>query len=590
MDFKHVFWRPGAILALLVVGLFHIPFILFLAVLAGIFLIVFESYHEVRQGRFSLDYIAFVAMVVSLVSGQYLAGAVVALMFSGGKALELFASGKAHATLKALADTIPKNALTFREGTYVEIALQDIHEGEKILVKKDEIIPLDGTIASSQGGLFDFSNLTGEVEPISIKENTLVKSGAVNIGESVELRVIGNFSSSTYHKIVSLVEDAKAHPARIVRMSEKANIYFTIVTFVFAVVAYFFNGELGRVLAVLVIATPCPLIIAAPVAFIGGMSRLARSSIIMRKPAAFEDICRADTVFFDKTGTLTMGEPSLSSIEFVRDVPGNSSFLQSDDDALRVAAGIEIHSLHPLARAIVSEARRRKLVFPIATKITEIVGQGISGNVYGRTYAIAGTSKVMQGIALVLRSEGKDVAVFNFSDTLKKGAGRLIAALKDQGIRTEIITGDKKENAAHVFDGLDVVVHAETSPEDKFEIIEEAHAEGRIVAMVGDGLNDAPALARANVGIVFSGTENSASVEAADVVILDHRIVKLAELFDASHRTVAIARQSIYGGIALSCVGMVFAALGYVPPVEGAIIQEIIDVVVILNALRTLQK
>ncbi len=574
------FFIPAIVFVLVILGVAHVHWVLIVAIAIGIFRICTDSIKEIRQGRYSLDYVAFVAMVVSLASGEYLAGAVVALMFSGGKAFESYASKKAYATLASLGDSIPKRSPVYRNGVFTEVAIQDIHDGDRILIKRNEIVPLDGTLLSSIDALFNFSNLTGEIEPTILKRGTFVKSGAINVGESVELVVKGDFSSSTYHKIVRLVEGAKAHPARLVRLSERANIYFTIATFLFTVLAYGMSGDVVRILAVLVIATPCPLIIAAPVAFIGGMSKVARSGIIMRKPSAFEGIARASLIFFDKTGTLTMGEPQLSSVEV---------FSKSENEMLSIAASLEINSLHPLARAIVHEAEKRRIPFSVAQSVSEHIGQGITGSVSGVVYEITAGKSSQYGITLVLMSEKIEIAQFHFSDILKAGVENLFADLEKQGTRLEIITGDKKENAEKVFKDFHVVVHAETSPEDKYHFVTEAHKKGNIVVMVGDGLNDAPALARADVGIVFSGTENGASIEAADVVMLDRDIARLGDLFSASRRTLRIAQQSIYGGIILSCIGMCFAAFGTIPPVTGALIQEIIDVVVIVNALRTLR-
>ncbi len=577
--FVRIFWPALVVVVLLSIGVGGVPFALVLATLVGVLHILVNSFIELRQRRYSLDYIAFVALIVSIVSGQYLAGAVVALMFTGGRGLEAFASQRAYAALKSLGDAIPKRVLVWRDGSYQEVAVQHIQAGERILIKANELVPLDGILVS-EAGTFNLANLTGEILPADFKKGTFIKSGLVNTGTTVEIRVVGDFSSSTYHKIVELVADARAHPARLVRVSERANIYFTIITFVFVVLAYLIDGSVVRLLAVLVIATPCPLIIAAPVAFLGGMSRAARAGIIVRRPAAFEGLDAADAIFFDKTGTLTIGEPTLSLV-----TPYGSL---SETDVLKIAAAIEIHSLHPLARATVHAATHRGITFPIATDVTETIGRGISGVVDGTRYTIIGCAHTHHGIALELRSSETICAHFYFADTLKHGAADFLKNLLEQGIRTEIITGDTKENAAAVFAGIPVTIRAETSPEEKYRRVEQAHAAGQIVVMIGDGLNDAPALARADVGVVFSGGENGASITAADVVVLHHHIEKISELFATAHRTVRIARQSMYGGIALSAIGMAFAAFGFIAPVTGALLQEIIDVVVIVNALRAL--
>ena len=541
---------------------------LILITVLGLGRIALDSYHRIRAGRYSLDYIAFVAMALSLYAGAYLAGAVIAVMFIGGKALERFASARAEKALKRLIDTIPKTCLVEREGTLTETPIQDVAEHTTILVKRNEMVPLDGVILSPEEGVFNLANLTGEVGSVELKKGTFVKSGALNSGETLRLRVVGNFSSSAYQRIVGLVEYAKAHPAGTVQLSEKANIYFTLLTIVIAATAYLLSNDIAILLAVLVIATPCPLIIAAPVAFISGMSRAAREGIILRKPAALEDIARADAIFFDKTGTLTLGEPVLAG----DDIP---------DDILAIAAGLELHSLHPLARTIVGEAKKRKLPFTIAEDVHEEIGKGISGMIAGKRYAFSGIS---------LCEDGTEIARFHFDDVLKEGASALISRLKREGVHTAIITGDRRSNAEKLFGDADVEICAEQSPEDKYRRIEAEQEKGRTILMVGDGLNDAPALAKANVGIVFSGTENGASIEAADIAILGGGLEKLDTVFTLSHRTVRIARQSIYGGIGLSLVGMVCAAFGYIPPVTGAFLQEAIDVAVILNALRALTK
>ena len=563
-----------------------IQFILGAVVFFGLAKIIFDSYQNISKGRWSLDYIAFAAMGVSLLSREFLAGAVIAVMFTGGEALEAFASRRAVGALKKLSETIPKNCLVRRGRAFVEVPIQDVKPGEKIIVKPNEIIALDGVIVSPAEAILNMSNLTGEAEALVLKIGTFVKSGAINVGGTIELSVVGDFSSSTYHKIAELVEVAKVNPSRTVRISEKANYYFTAVSFFIATLAYLLTGEISRLLAVLVIATPCPLIIAAPVAFVGGMSKMARSGIILRKPAAFEAVATSKTIFFDKTGTLTLGVPVLHEIEVID--PSISS-----PEVLSFAASLEINSLHPLGKAIVEKAGKQHVNFSIAEDVSEKIGVGISGTVHGNNYSLRRAADGDSGISLSLfRKElsdtEKEIARFHFKDMLKTGAAEFILDLKNKGIKSVVITGDKTENSKKIFAGFGIDVYAEKSPEDKYRFVEEAEKDGQAVVMIGDGLNDAPALALATVGVVFSGTENGASIEAADVVVLGSGIEKLQELFSVSERTVRIAEQSIYGGIILSVIGMSFAALGFIAPVNGAILQEIVDVAVILNALRTL--
>lgn len=578
-----VFVLPTAVLSLIAAGLFGASYSYTIAIALGIVVILKNAYEEISEGRYALDYVAFLAMVVALLTDQELAGAIVTLMFTGGEALEDFASRRAEGALKALSDTIPKQALVNVDGRYVATALQDIREGQRILVKRNELVPLDGTLTSAAGS-FDMSNLTGEAVTVEIREGVLVKSGAVNVGDTIELMVVGDFSSSTYHRIVELVEKAKSQPARFVRLSAQVSLYFTGFTIFFAALAYMIGGSTS-LLAVLVVATPCPLIIAAPVAFLSGMSRLAKRKVIVRDPTALELLDRINVIFFDKTGTLTFGEPKLVSIEKISE-RGRSS---SDEELLAIAAGLEIHSLHPLARAIVREANVRNVAFETSTLVSEKIGEGISGHIAGRSYNITGRESGRGGITLVLSEAGKTLAEFHFLDTLKTGVAGFLQNLKAQGITTEVITGDTKESANQVFGDIDIKIHAGASPEDKYRMVEAIHQEGKIVAMVGDGLNDAPALARADVGVVFSGAENAASINAADIVMLDSRIEHLDGLLSASRRTLMIARESVYVGAGLSVCAMGFAAFGLITPVMGALIQEAIDVAVILNALRALR-
>lgn len=588
MRIQSVLVVPLLIIGLLIAGLFGISYALISAITIGIVRICIDGYLEIQQGRYSLDYIALAAMVVAIVGDQYVAGAVVALMFTGGKALEVYATQKAYTALKSLGDSIPKKSFVVQGDAYTETPIQDIANGQVVLVKPGEIIPLDGTLYSTEDAVCNLVNLTGEIEPVVYKVGTQIKSGAINVGHTIYLKVVGDFSSSTYHKISKLVDEARLHPARIVHVSEKVNMYFTLITAFIALAAYYISGDIARLLAVLVIATPCPLIIAAPVAFIGGMSRLAKHGIIVRKPSALEVIARAQTIFFDKTGTLTMGEPAYTSMHIYE----KYAQTYTESDVLSIAASIEINSLHPLARAIVHEAKNKNIIFDIATEIHEEIGKGIAGTVKGSVYSIgtAVQQDTQRGIVLSIWSGVGDVlADMYFTDTLKDGAKDMLSALVSDHVQVAVITGDTKENAERVFSDTTIAIHAESSPEDKYRIVDDAKKDGSIVVMVGDGLNDAPALSHAHAGVVFSGTENGASIEAADVVILDHQITKLEDLYMVSKRTMRITKQSIYGGVALSVVGMSIAAFGYIPPITGAFVQEIIDVSVILNALRVLR-
>lgn len=552
-----------------------------IAIGIGIVDVALVSYRDIRVRNWSLDYIALLAMVVALFSHELLAGAVIALMYTGGEALEAYASRRAEASLASLLARIPKTALVKQGNEVIEIPLADVPPGATIIVRGGELVPLDGFLASPHAVL-SLANLTGEPLPESIALGAVVKSGSVNAGEAFELTVVGTLTTSTYAKIVDLVKNAERDQAPLVRLAARANFPFTLLTLAISGGVYLFTGDITRVLAVLVIATPCPLIIAAPVAFIGGLSRAASRNIIVKTPATLEALARVSTVFFDKTGTLTLGEPRLTEITLLTSD-------MSEEQALSLAAALEFHSIHPLARAIIAAAHARTLAPKPAIEVVEKIGSGITGMVDGQQISVSQApeaSRKAGGISLLLTRDDTPVALLHFADVLKENAKQLITELVQNGLKVSVLTGDRAEHAKTVFAGFALDICADCTPEEKYSIVEDARAHGEVVAMIGDGLNDAPALAKADVGIVFSGTENSASIEAADVAILGHDLVLIRELFALSHRSVRIARESVYTGIGLSVVGMSVAASGFIVPVEGALIQEGIDITVILNALR----
>ena len=575
--------RPGAIALLLAGALVgELPSLYLIAIGIGIVEIVIVAFQKIRTGNWSLDYVAFLAMALAVFTDEYLAGAVIALMYAGGEALETYASRRAEASLAALLARIPKTALVKSAGDKLEeVPLALVPIGAVIIVRGGELVPLDGLLVSPCAVL-NLANLTGEPLPETINEGAVVKSGSVNAGEAFELAVSGALATSTYAKIIDLVKNAELDQAPFVRLSSAANLPFTLLTLCISGGAYLLTGDIIRVLAVLVIATPCPLIIAAPVAFIGGLSRAAGRNIIVKTPTALETIARVTTVFFDKTGTLTLGEPRLIGITLI-------DTAMSEIQVLSLAAALEFHSIHPLARAITAAAKKYNFTPAPAYDVKEVLGDGIAGRVDGHFISLTQAPEEHHregGISLLLTEDGNPSATFHFADVLKDNAKKFLVDLKAAGFKVAVLTGDRKENAEAIFAGLAIDVCADCTPEEKYRIVDEAKARGETVAMVGDGLNDAPALARADVGIVFSGTENSASIEAADVAILGHDVAFIPELFALAKRSVRVASESVYAGIGLSTVGMLFAGFGFIAPVQGAILQEGIDVAVIINALR----
>lgn len=558
------------------------PSFYLVAISIGLATLFLVAYRAVRVGDWALDYIAFLAMALAVGSGEFLAGAVIAFMYVSGRALETYASERAEASLASLLARIPKTVVVKdADGTTHEVPLNEVPVGAVVIVRGGELVPLDGRLASTHAVL-SLANLTGEPLPEEFSEGAVIKSGSVNTGEAFELIVSGTMETSTYAKIIELVKNAHADQAPFVRLAQKANLPFTLITLVIAVAAYLITGDVTRLLAVLVIATPCPLIIAAPVAFIGGVSRAAGKNIIVKTPAALEALARVKTIFFDKTGTLTLGAPQLDHVTLLaRDVNENT--------VLALAAALEFHSIHPLAQAITRAAQTQNLITHRATEVKETVGTGIVGTIDGQLFSIMQAPDDHRhegGISLLLSRNETPLATLHLTDTLKAHSKNLLADLRKNGFRVAILTGDRAENAEKMFADLEIEICAECTPEEKYRIVDNARARGEMVAMVGDGLNDAPALARADVGIVFSGTENSASIDAADVAILGREVELIRDLFALSNRSVRIASQSVYIGIGLSVIGMLVAAFGYILPVAGAILQEGIDVTVILNALR----
>lgn len=567
-----------ALLALLVLGLsWHHPGPYLLAVVTGLLILGAQSWERIRLKKWDLDYIAFLALITSLFLGEWLAGAIVALMISLSRALENYGTRRAEASLEELFRLLPKSALVERNGVFAEVPLQEIQVGETLSVRHLEMVPLDGTLRSPDG-LFSEANLTGEMEPVAYRSGKKLRSGIVNMGEVVTLTVSGDFSHSTYQSMLSIVSEGKREPSSLVRLAGRLNWPFTFIALILSLGAYLVTGDMERFLAVLVVATPCPLLIAAPIAFLGGLSKAARRHIIIKTPETLERIANATTIYFDKTGTLTLGVPALRAVQVL-------GAAISEDRALALASALEEHSLHPIARAFVSENRTRQGVDLDATAVTEKLGEGIRGQVDGEEYSIE-KSRSADGMAVELHGSAGPIARFVFDDVPKPGIETTFRYLRERGFALSVLTGDKEINAHRVLDRYGLPIIAECDPTRKMAVVEEAKQAGKIVIMVGDGVNDAPALALADVGVVFSGTENSLSLEAADAVILKRDIGLFQELIHVSRRSYRIARESMLIGIGLSIIGMFAGAFGYLPPVHGAILQEVIDALVIVNAVR----
>jgi len=551
-------------------------------------------------GDLGVDLIALLAMAGALALGEYLAGAVIALMLAGGNALEGFASARARRELTALVDRVPRLARRHTAQGWEEIPVAQVAVGDVLLIRPGEVLPTDGVIVGDRA-VVDESSLTGEPLPATYPSGRLVAGGTVNAGDAFELRVSSRAEDSVYAALVRLVAEAEERKAPFVRMADRYAVLFLPLTVGIAAAAWALSGDPVRALAVFVVATPCPLILAAPIAFVAGLSQAAKSGVIIKGGAALEALGTARTVLLDKTGTLTLGVPA---VERVVAIEGRAS-----EELLRLAASLDQLSGHVVAQALVRQARAERLALAEPSDVRESPGAGIAGVVDGLRVALGSRGWLLEcgvespesalpsipaGSAVVLIAiEGRLSGGLVMGDRLRPDARALVSRLRALGVlHIALLSGDRGDVARSVGEGLGLDrVYSEQSPADKLAIVRRLRADPRLapVVMVGDGINDAPALAEADVGIAMGGAGATVSSESADAVITVDRIARVADAVAVGRRATRIARQSVVGGIGLSACGMVLAAFGLLVPIEGAIAQEAIDVAVILNALRVLR-
>ncbi|MEO5633092.1 heavy metal translocating P-type ATPase [Gaiella sp.] len=566
--------------------------------------LVISTARALLRGDVGVDAIALVAIVWALALGEFLAGAIVALMMSGGAALEAWADGRARRELRLLVERAPRIAHRYVGESLEEVQVEDLLVGDLVSVRAGEIVPADGTVTSREAVL-DESALTGEALPVTITSHGQARSGTANAGDTFDLRITAPAAQSAYAAIVRLVRSAEVDRAQFTRLADRYAAYFLPFSLAVAGLAWLASGDPTRGLAVMVVATPCPLILAAPIAFVAGLSRAARAGIIVKGGGVLERLGTARTVLLDKTGTLTLGEPKLEEIIVYGKL--------SADHVLRLAASIDQMSTHVLAESLVSAAAARELALSIPTGVSEDAGRGIVGTIDGSTVAVgssgwlesngyigvrerarehdtgegAGRAKILVGV------DGALAAVIVMGDRLRPGAHTLARELQSLGVTTvALVTGDRAEIAEEVARTAGIEhVYSEQTPEGKLDVVRATRdrEEMRNVVMVGDGINDAPALALADVGIAIAGKGATISSETADVVITVDNANRVALSIGIGQRSLHIARQSVGYGLGLSVAAMLFAAFGYLPPVWGALFQEVIDVAVILNALRALR-
>jgi heavy metal translocating P-type ATPase len=554
---------------------------------------------SLRRGDLGLDIVAALSMTAALIVGENLAAAIVGLMYAGGQYLESFAERAARREMTALLSRVPRTAMRHRDGQLEEVALDLILPGDRLLVRRGDVVPVDGTVADG-AAVLDQSALTGESLPAQHRRGESVLSGSTNVGDAFDLVASRLAAESTYAGVIRLVEAAQRSRAPMSRMADRYAIVFLGVTVALAGAAWMLTGDAVRAVAVLVVATPCPLILAVPVAIVAGLSRAAKLGILIKGGKAIETLARVRSLVLDKTGTLTHGQASIVSTQVIDSI--------DSDELLRIAASLDQASKHIIAQTIVAEARSKGLALAIPTEVVETPGEGIAGRVDGRPVLVGGLHFVAGRIpdpqlstlmarerppgalAAAVAIDGKLLGVLILADELRAGTEAMLNELRALGIeRIVLATGDRHEVARFITSGLSIdLVRSELTPDQKILVVLSERKNGPVM-MIGDGINDAPALAAADIGLAMGAKGAAASAEAADVVLLVDQLDRVLPAIRIARRSRFIALQSVIAGMGLSILAMIAAALGYIVPVEGALLQEVIDVAVIFNALRALR-
>jgi heavy metal translocating P-type ATPase len=561
---------------------------LIVALVGGGLPLVVQLARKIFTLQFGADHLAGISIVTSVILGEYLVGVIVILMLSGGTALEEFASSRASSVLDALAKRMPQLAHKKTEGVLSDVKLADVAIGDDLLVFPHEICPVDGVVLEGRGRMNE-AYLTGEPFEIEKVPGAQVLSGAVNGDVALYIRAEKLAIDSRYARIMQVMQDAEQRRPRIRRLGDKLGAWYTPAALVLAGLAWAITGESHRFLAVIVVATPCPLLIAIPVAVIGAISLAARRGIIIRNPAVLEQIDRCRTLIFDKTGTLTYGRPTLSEILCS---PGFT-----ERDVLAAVGSLERFSKHPLSKAVQEAVQKAHLPAEPVSEISERPGEGLKGVVGKRTVWITSRKKVRNlhvalppvasGIECIVFIDGVYAATCRFRDMPRAESRLFIKHLKPRHevSRVLIVSGDREEEVRHLAQQVSIKeVYSAKSPEEKVAIVR-AEAARAPTLFLGDGINDAPAMQAATVGVAF-GVQSDITTEAADAVILETSLNRVDELIHIARHMRRIALESAIGGMALSMIGMAAAALGYLPPIGGAVAQEIIDLAAVLNAVR----
>ena len=558
----------------------------------GLFSALKDAIRALRSREMGSDFLAVLSLTGTLLTDEFFAASVLSVMLASGRSLERWAEGRASGELESLISRVPRVALLIsRTNEIAPIPVENVKIGDLILVRSGEVIPVDGTLVTSAS--LDESALSGEPMPVSHRAGEQIASGMINAGQALHVVASATASMSTYAGIIRMVEQARAGTSPGVRLANVWAKRFVPVALLVAVISGIFSGDLHRSIAVLVAATPCPLILAVPVAIVAGMSNAAKAGVIIKGGAVLERLARTKIVLLDKTGTLTHGGPVVSEINLA---PGVDSAL-----AIKMAASLDQASPHIVAKALVAEAARRHISLVLPTDVEEIHGEGIRGSVDGIKVRVGqtpdplpGWAKSDQALLVAIEIEGVLSAILGLADPIRVESVETIEALRRQGVeRIMLVTGDREKSANSVGEAVGVdSIHARCTPADKLELLEQARSQtDGIVLMVGDGINDAPALAAADVGVAMGSRGATGASEAADVVIVADDLSRLTNAIRIAKQARARAMEAAILGMALSFAAMVFAGLGLLTASEGAVIQEFIDsaaIVWALTALRTL--
>ncbi len=565
------------------------------ATIPVLMVLLVEIVGSLRRGDVGLDIVAALSMLAALVFGEYLAAVIVALMYAGGQYLESFAERRAGRDMTALLARAPRTAIRHRDGKLEEIGLEAIEPGDRLLVRQGDVVPVDGTVEEGTAVL-DQSALTGEAMPVQRHRDDAIMSGSSNVGAAFDMAATRRAAESTYAGIVRLVAAAQRSRAPMSRLADRYAMAFLAATIVLAGVAWLLSGDPIRAVAVLVVATPCPLILAVPVAIVSGLSRAAKQGILIKGGKALETLAQVRALIFDKTGTLTHGR--------ARIVSTSVGVRFSVDEVLRLAASLDQASKHIIAQTLVNEAHAKNLDLAVPRDVIETPGEGIEGLIDGRRVIVGGVRFVSRHVrqssslrpgkspgaaTVAVAVDGEFAGILVLADELRAGTEKLLSDLRKLGVeRIVLATGDRRDVAELVARGLSLdAVRSELSPEQKTLLVLSERKNGPVM-MIGDGVNDAPALAAADVGLAMGATGAAASAEVADVVLLVDRLDRVLPAMMIARRSRFIALESVLVGSGLSIAGMIVAALGFITPVQGALMQEVIDVAVILNALRAL--